>query len=97
MSIPTPIRVAAAQAALNQYLDDAGITNPLDRYTALQRQIAMTWLQQLQRAGLATDLDVFDIIAGKGELSAQLIWQLPQNVGQGEYRPSEIATGEVQP
>lgn len=92
MSIPTPIRVAAAQAALNQYLDDAGITAPLDRYTALQRQIAMTWLQQLQRAGLATDLDVFDIIAGKGELSAQL-----QNIGQGEYRPSEIATGEVQP
>lgn len=92
MSIPTPIRVAAAQAALNQYLDDAGITNPLDRYNALQRQIAQTWLQQLQRAGLADGLDVWDVIAGKDALIAALIWQIP--TGAGKSHPAML---EAQP
>ena len=92
MSTPTPILVDAAKAALNQYLDDAGITEPVDRYTALRRQIAVTWLNQLQGAGLAADLDVWDIIAGIDALAGDLIWQMPH--GGGKSKPALL---EVQP
>lgn len=87
MSKPTPIRVDAAKAALNQYLDDAGITEPRGRFDALNRQIAMTWQQQLQRAGLATDLDVFDIIAGRDALIGALIWQMLYTLPLTEVQP----------
>lgn len=87
MSTPTPIRVDAAKAALNQYLDDASITAPADRYAALNRQIAMTWLQQLQRAGLADGLDVFDIIAGRDALIGALIWQMPHTLDLEAVQP----------
>ena len=101
MSTPTPIRVAAAQAALNQYLDDAGITAPVDRYNALQRQIARTWLQQLQGAGLAAGLDVWDVVAGKDALIGALIWEMPVGGGKSDpallaLRPSPLAMLEVQ-
>ena len=88
----TPIRVDAAKAALNQYLDDAGITRPLDRYNALQRQNARLWLQQLQSATLADGLDVFDIIAGREALLDELIWEIP--TGAGKSHPAML---EVQP
>lgn len=96
MSTLTPIRVGAAKAALNQYLDEAGVTAPADRYAALNRQIAVTWLRQLQSAGLADGLDVFDIIAGKDAMIADLIWEMPTSGGASDVallalRPSPLA------
>lgn len=87
MSTPTPIRVDAACAALNQYLDDAGITAPRARFDALNRQRAASWLQQLQSAGLADGLDVRDIIAGRHALIGELILSMPYTLDLTEVRP----------
>ena len=98
----TPIMVKEAKIALGLYLDDAGIKEPMDRYNALNRQIARTWLDMLQRVGLAARLDVFDVMAGKDELLCELIWQIPTGSGKSHVgvlsieRPTP-ALLEVQP
>lgn len=85
----TPIKVAEAKIALGLYLDDAGIKEPADRYNALNRQIARTWLDMLNSVGLAAQLDVFDVMAGKDELLCELIWQMP--TGSGKSNPALLS------
>lgn len=75
--------------ALSLYLYDAGIRSPEDQYLALNRQIAQSWFGQLQRAGLAQGLDVFDVVAGKDALIAELIMQMP--TGSGKSNPALLS------
>ncbi len=86
----TPIKVNEAKAGLTLLLDDAGVRGPVDRYLLLEPNIAEAWFVQLQRAGLADGLDVWDVIAGKDALIADLLWQFP--TGAGKTNPALLRT-----
>ena len=78
----TPLLADLAAERLANYLDRCEITDPVDRYSALRRSIAMTWLSTLSRHGLGDGLDVFDVIAGVDLLAAKEIMQFPTGAGK---------------
>lgn len=82
----TPILAELAAARLATYLDQCGITEPVDRYAALRRSVAITWLRTLERANLADGIDVWGIIAGIDLLAERTIMQFP--IGSGKSQPA---------
>lgn len=93
-NVAIPIKVDEAKQALTLYLDDAKIFNASDRYRSLNRFSSKSWFIELSQAGLAEGLDVWDVIAGKDALMADLIWQMP--TGSGKSNPALLAMA-VQP
>lgn len=82
----SPIQAELAAARLATYLDQCSITEPTDRYAALRRSVAITWLRTLERAALADGIDVWDIIAGIDLLAERTIMQFP--TGNGKTQPA---------
>lgn len=78
----TPILAARAAERLATYLDRHEITEPVDRYAALRRSLAVAWLSTLVRHGLADGLDVWDVIAGLDLLAAKEIMRFPTGSGK---------------
>lgn len=91
----TPIQAELAAARLATYLDQCNIAEPADRYAALRRSVAITWLRTLDRAALADGIDVWDIIAGIDLLAERTIMQFP--TGSGKSRPAAYYLAEGQP
>jgi hypothetical protein len=58
--------------ALSSYLDDAGISTPVDRIAALRRHYAATWLFMLRKTTPASALTVWDVSAGRDLLIARM-------------------------